>query len=139
MFRTIMLPVDLTDRHGPALRIAGELCTQSKGTIILLHVIETIAGLSLEEERDFYNRLEETARIHLHRLGMQLETKHVPWKAEIAYGYRTAESVRHATEVGADLIIVSTPKIDPAHPTEGWGSLGYKIGILSQCPVLMVK
>jgi len=139
MFHRILLPVDLTDRHGRALAIAAELSAQSKGNVTLLHVIETIAGLSLEEEKEFFSRLEETARGRLHQLGMELEKHHVPWKADIVYGHRVAECLRQATQMAADLIILTAPKIESADPTAGWGSLGYKIGILSQCPVLMVK
>jgi universal stress protein A len=139
MFHKILLPVDLTDRHGRALTIAAELSAKSKGTVTLLHVIETIAGLSLEEEKDFFSRLEETARVHVHQLGKQLEKHRIPWKADIVYGHRVGECLRHATQMGADLIILTAPKIESADPTAGWGSLGYKIGILSQCPVLMVK
>jgi Protein of unknown function (DUF1501) len=33
----------------------------------------------------------------------------------------------------------SLPRTDPANPAGSWGSLSYKIGILSACPVLLVK
>jgi hypothetical protein len=48
MFKKILLPIDLTDRHGRVLVVAAELATQSGGEVILLHVIETIAGLAME-------------------------------------------------------------------------------------------
>jgi nucleotide-binding universal stress UspA family protein len=122
MFQQILLPLDLTDRHARALTIAAELSSQSKGAVTLLHVIETIAGLSLDEERDFYDRLEDTAKAQMNQLGNQLAKHGVSWKSEIAYGQRVAECLRHATEIGADLIILTAPKIDPAHPAAGWGS-----------------
>jgi nucleotide-binding universal stress UspA family protein len=73
MFKKILLPVDLTDKHGPALDLAADLAKQSGGGILLLHVIEVIAGLSMEEEKDFYGRLEKMARGHLKRLGGRLK------------------------------------------------------------------
>ena len=36
-----------------------------------------------------------------------------------------------------DLYLVELP--DPEHPAAGWGSLSHKIGLLSSCPVLLVK
>jgi len=38
-----------------------------------------------------------------------------------------------------DLIVLTSHKIDLAHPAEGWGTTSYKVGILCQCPVLLVK
>jgi nucleotide-binding universal stress UspA family protein len=139
MFKTILLPVDLTDRHGPVLDVAGELAAQSKGEVILLHVIETISGVAIEDEREFYDRLERTARDHLDRLGKHLDEHKATWRAEVRYGNRARESVQYALAAAADLIILTAPRFDPAAPGAGWGSMSYRIGILSQCPVLLVK
>jgi nucleotide-binding universal stress UspA family protein len=139
MFKKILLPVDLTDKHGPALDVAADLAKQSGGEIVLLHVIEVIAGLSMEEERDFYSRLEKTARGHLGRLGGHLKHRAVAWRAEVLYGHRGAEVVRFATATGVDLIVLTSPRLDPSNLSAGWGSLSYKISIACQCPVLLVK
>jgi nucleotide-binding universal stress UspA family protein len=138
MYRNILVPLDLTDRHQPALRVAAELVAQSGGTVTLLHVIEVIAGMPIEEERTFYGRLERMARVHLERSAAQLGEKQVRWQAETIYGNRTAEILRRAAGSGADLIVLTAPTISPEHPT-GWGSLSFKISALSPCPVLLVK
>ena len=44
-----------------------------------------------------------------------------------------------SAEEAADLIVLTAPRFDPAAPGAGWGSMSYRIGILSQCPVLLVK
>jgi len=139
MFKKILLPVDLSDRHRQALEEAASLARQSGGEITLLHIIEVIAGLSLEEEREFYKRLEKSARNHLARLAGHLKQHQVAWRTEIIYGHRGPEVVRYAAENGVDLIVLTSPRIDPNNPGVGWGSLSYKISILSQCPVLLVK
>lgn len=139
MFKNILLPLDLTEKHAAALRVAGELAQLSKGNVTLLHIVELIPGLSLEEEKTFYDRLERVARAHLERLGQQLAKQHVSWKAEVRIGRRAPDSVAYAVENGVDLIILSAPRIDPAKPEMGWGSMSYKIGLLSQSPVLLVK
>jgi universal stress protein A len=139
MFKSILLPVDLTDRHQRVLAVAAELAAQSGGEVTLLHVIETIAGASMEEEKGFYGRLERAAQSHFDRLGKQLGEGNTSWRAVVRYGNRAHESVRYAAEAGIDLIILTAPRLDPAAPSVDWGSMSYKIGMLSQCPVLLVK
>jgi universal stress protein A len=138
VFKKILVPVDLSDTHQHAIEIAARLAG-SDGQVILLHVVEVIPGLWVEEERDFYDRIETAARDHLSRLGRQLEEVQVPRREEIIFGNRAEEIVRYAMETGVDLIVLSSHRIDLKNPAAGWGTLSYKIGILSQCPVLLVK
>ena len=42
-------------------------------------------------------------------------------------------------ESDADLIILTAPQVDPVNPVAAWGSMSHKIGVLSPCPVLLVK
>lgn len=139
MFQKIVLPLDLSDRHQRAVEIAADMAVQSGGMISLLHVIELIGGSSMEEEKDFYKRLERTARAHLDKCGKRLAERKVSWQAEVRYGNRAAECVRFVQEVAADLIILTAPRLDPANPAVGWASMSYKLGVLSHCPVLLVK
>jgi universal stress protein A len=139
MFKKILLPVDLSDRHEPALDIAAELVQQSGGEVTLLHVIEVIPGLAMEEEKSFYDRLERIARRHLERLGDLLVKRQVTSRQEVLFGSRAPEIARHATDTGANLIVLTAPPFDPAKPAAGWGSLSYRVSILAQCPVLLVK
>src|SRR5262245_13313567 len=139
MFKKILVPVDLTDKHRQALDVAGELAAQSGGEVTLLHVVETIPGLPMEEERTFYNRLERVARSHLEGLGKRLAERKVACRVEVRHGHRAPESTRYATEMAADLIILTAPRFDPAAPGAGWGSMSYTVGILSQCPVMLVR
>ncbi len=139
MFKNILVPLDLSDRHQPALKIAAELAAQGKADVTLFHVIEIIPGLEMEEEKTFYQRLARSARAHLERVGGALAKHGVSYRIEIVYGNRAAETVRHAKERATDLVILTAPQIDPNNPAAGWGSLSYKMGFLSPCPVLLVK
>jgi nucleotide-binding universal stress UspA family protein len=139
MFRHILIPLDLTDKHRQALAIGAELAGQSGGTVTLLHIIEKIPGLSDEEEKGFYDRLERAARTHLTNYAEALGLRKVASQLEVYCGQRAPEIARYAREKGADLIILTAPHLDPEHPTAGWGSLSYRVGILAPCPVLLVK
>ena len=139
MFKNILIPVDLTDVHQPALDIAARLAKGNDGEVTLLHVIEVIAEMWAAEDRDFYTRLEQRARDYLARLGHALETRGVPRREEVVFGSRAPEIVRYAMETGIDLIVLTSHRIDLQHPSAGWGTVSYKVGILAQCPVLLVK
>jgi universal stress protein A len=139
MFQNILVPVDLTDRHQRALEIAANLARQNGGQVTLLHVIELIQGLPMEEEKTFYQRLERKARAYLDRLCRTLEEQKVPFDVEILFGDRAQEIIRHATQSGTNLIVLTSRRIDMDHPGPGWGALSFKLSLLSQCPILLVK
>jgi universal stress protein A len=139
VFERILLPIDLSDRHSAAIDLAARLIGQPDGAVVLFHVIEEIAGLSSEEGKGFYGRLEKAARKHLDRLAGILTKRKVSCRAEVVYGHRAAEVIRYASEAKTDLIIATAPRVEPKNVTAGWGSLSYKISLLSPCPVLLVK
>jgi nucleotide-binding universal stress UspA family protein len=139
MFKKILVPVDLTDRHQQALDAACQLAAHSAGEVTLLHVIEVIPGLSMDEEKDFYKRLERIARKHLEPLNTRLKERGVSSQSEIRYGVRAQEVVKYAQEVRSDLIVLTAPRFDPDNLMAGWGSLSHKLSLVSPCPVLLVK
>jgi universal stress protein A len=119
----------LTDVHQPALEIAARLAQGSAGEVTLLHVIEVIAEVWAGDDREFYDRLEQKARDHLARLGHYLGERAVPGREEVVFGNRAPEIVCYAVEEGIEL----------ESPSAGWGTVSYKVSILAQCPVLLVK
>lgn len=139
MFKRILLPIDLSDRHHRALEMAAELAGPHGGEVVLIHVVELIAGIPVEEEKAFYSRLEKTARAHLEQLGDRLKQSNVAWRARVFLGHRVAEIVRHAEEMKADLVVLTSPPLDQNNLLAGLGSMSYKVGLFSPCPVLLVK
>jgi nucleotide-binding universal stress UspA family protein len=139
MFRKIVVPLDLTLKHQKALETAADLAGQGGGEVALVHVIELIHGLPVEEEKDFYNRLERVAQVHLERHAGLLRERKIAVRKETFFGSRALEVLRFAQETGADLIVLTAPAIEPGKPQVGLGSLSYKIGVFSPCPVLLVK
>jgi nucleotide-binding universal stress UspA family protein len=138
MFKKILLPLDLSDRHRRAVDIAAGLAKQSGGEVVLLHVVEMIPGLPLEEEKAFYGRLDKMAQTHLEGVARRLSERKVPCQSKVLYGHRAREVADQAEALAADLIVLTAPQIDAGNPT-GWGSLSWKIGALCGCAVLLVK
>lgn len=139
MFKRILLPIDLSDKHAKAVELAANLAGQNGGEVVLIHVVELIAGLPIEEERAFYQRLEKTAHAHLEKLGERFKQRSVAWRARVFVGNRVPEIIRHAEEMKADLVVLTSPPVDPNNLLAGMGSMSYKIGLFSPCPVLLVK
>ena len=139
MFKNILVPVDLTDAHGHTLEIAAELAGRTGGQVTVLHVIELIAGLSQEEGKEFYGRLEKKAHEHVAGLAGRITAQKVPCQTAVVFGNRTAEVLRQAQQHAIDLIVMTSHRIDPQQGPAGLGTLSHKIGILSPCPVLLVK
>jgi nucleotide-binding universal stress UspA family protein len=138
MFQKILLPVGLGEAPQAAIDRAAELAGP-KGEVVLLHVIELIAGLPLEEEKSFYRRLEKTAQAHLASLRKLVESRHVSCREEVRIGNRVTGIIRFAAEMQADVIVLLAPRPTPENPMAGWGSLSYKVSFFSSCPVLLVK
>ncbi len=139
MFRTIVVPVDLTDRNQPAVEMAAKLSTQSQGTIHLLHVIETISGFSVEEEPEFYGRLEKRAAKHLEALSAPLRESGIRVESEVIYGRRAKTILEEAGKIGADLLVIQSHRIDGERRGEGLATLSHQVGLFALCPVLLVR
>jgi len=139
MFKRILIPVDLAAVHEPAVRMAAKLAQTNNGSITLLHVVELIPGLPQEEERLFYQRLEKQAQVHLAKLAKIAAESKASCSAEVVVGHPLKEIVEYAEKNAMDLIVLTSHRVKLENPVIGWGTLSYKIGILSQCPVLLVK
>ena len=138
MFRRILVPVGLALKDARAVEVARDLASESGGTVSLLHVIEPV-DLPFEEMRDFYARLEEKSLRVLEERVAPLRDAGIEHTANVEYGDRASTIVGHAEKHASDLIVMTSHRVDPANPGLGWTTLSYKVAILAQCPVLLVK
>ena len=139
MFQRILVPTDLTERAAKALDLALALGVSAGSRVILLHVIEPVRGLEIEEAKPFYQKLEEKAQRAMEEARLRLSKTQAEVVAEIVYGDRAEEIVRFAAAHKVDLIVLASHKITPSIGGRDWGTISYKVGILAQCPVLLVK
>jgi len=138
MFKNILVPTDLSQKSIVALDIAIKMALDDETMITLLHVIEMIEDDD-GEFTDFYERMQKRALRKMDAIVKQYEGARPMIRTETALGKRVDEIVRFAYEKDIDLIILSSHKIEEANPMEGWATISYKVGILSHCPVMMVK
>ena len=139
MFKNILVPTDFLDNDQHALEIAVRLCSMDNGKICLLHVIEVISNTTFEEFEDFYAGLEKRSFKDLNAIVDRLDTSKTAVEPQVVYGNRTREIVRYAEQHQVDLIIMKSHKVDLEDRSRGWGTISYKVSILAQCPVLLVK
>ncbi|NLJ26661.1 MAG: universal stress protein [Deltaproteobacteria bacterium] len=139
MFKHILVPTDLTERSLNALAIAVKLALREESRITLLHVIETIQDTELDDFSDFYEKLGRRASRKMEQMISQYREGQLTIQTEITYGKRVKEIIHFATNQEIDLIILSSHKIEADNAVQGWGTISYKVSILSHCPVMLVK
>jgi nucleotide-binding universal stress UspA family protein len=137
MFQRVVVPVDLTPRNAKAVDVARRLVGDG-GSVVLLHVIETL-DLPFEELEDFYRKLEEKAMETMAEMAGPLRDAGVPFDQNVRYGDRAEEIVAFSREDGADLVLLTSHRVDLESPGSSWTTLSYKVAILAQCPVLLLK
>lgn len=138
-FQHVLVPTDLTERAEGALQLAHHLTVSDGVRLTLLHVIETIDGVPFDELRRFYERLEDNARVAMIQLADRVSDGVVQAEFAVAYGRRAEEIVAFATAHKVDLIVLASHRVKPSGVSRDWGTISYQVGILAQCPVLLVK
>ncbi|MFN8440176.1 MAG: universal stress protein [Caldilineaceae bacterium] len=139
MFQRILVPVDFSEKNQRSLEIAHHLAATNQGTIYLLHIIEMIADSSFEEFRDFYQNLEHEASRKMAAWQTEFATSTIKIDHAIVFGDRVTEIVRIAEEQAADLIVMNSHRIDRNDPAASLSTISYKVSVLANCPVLLVK
>ncbi|WP_028321232.1 universal stress protein [Desulfatiglans anilini] len=140
MFLNILVPSDFTEKSLHAAKIALQLAKLQQGAkVTLLHVIETIEGAEYAEFAEFYEKLHKRAVRKMQKLVESLGSEAAAAQTPIVFGKRVSEIIHFVHENQVDLIVLGSHRIDPEKAPEGLGTISYKVGILSPCPVLMVK
>jgi len=139
MFKQILVPTDFSERSLRPLDIAVNIAEHYGGTVHLLHVVEIIQGTSFEECEEFYRKLENKARHQMAEQRKAFRDRGVTIEEAVTYGNRAQEILKFSEENRSDLIIMNSHRVDLGRPSEGWGTISYKVGMLCTCPILLVK
>ena len=138
MFRRILIPLDLSERHRHAVEAAARLADPS-ALLTLVHVIAEIEGVPPEELEDFYAALRARAEEVLQRRADELAARGLESRVEIIIGRRAGEILRIAEEEDQDLVVLASHRVDPGRPGGGLGTLSHQIALLAPCDVLLVR
>ena len=139
MFRQILVPIDFSQKHINPIEIAINLAEKYISTIHLLHVIEIIRDADFTEFEDFYNKLEKSAQKQMSTLISTYKGKSVQILTHVNYGNRVQEILKFIKEYEIDLIIMNSHKVELKNPIQDWGTISYKVALLSESPVMLVK
>ena len=139
MFQQILVPTDFSEKSQHTLDIAVKIALLGQGTIHLLHVIKIIPHAAFEDFESFYTSLEEHAEQEMGKLLAPYQDKQVNIESRIIFGDRVQDILRFAEDYNIDLIVMNSQKVDLNNPVQGWGTISYKVGVLSHCPILLVK
>jgi nucleotide-binding universal stress UspA family protein len=60
-------------------------------------------------------------------------------ESAVVYGRRAEEIVKFAAANDVDLIVLASHRVNSLMVSRDWGTISYQVGILAQCPVLLVK
>ena len=139
MFKRILVPLDLSGRHGRTIDTACELAQLHHARVTLLHVVQQIPDIASGELSDFYRRLERVSARRLGRIADRFTSRGLPVGVAVCIGEPAREIVKTAATKKIDLIVMGSHKVAPGPPSVGWGTTSYKVGIFCRCPILLVK
>jgi nucleotide-binding universal stress UspA family protein len=139
MFRRILVPVDFTPKNERALRQARELAELTRGEITLVHVVETLEDELDQDLEAFYRRLEEKAEPKMAAALAALGEGGFTKRSAVVLGHRARAIADFAQHERADVVVLSSHRVDPDQPGHDWLTISYRVAILARCPVLLVK
>jgi nucleotide-binding universal stress UspA family protein len=139
MFEHILVPLRLGSADARLIEPALGLARMSQAEVTLVHVVEKIAGLPGAELRRFHEGLAKRARKTLERHAKAFSREGVPVTISVLLGKAPAEIVRFAMSQEVDLIVMGSHCVRADDEARGWGTTSYKVGLLCQCPVFLVK
>ncbi len=140
MYQKILIPVDLaeTDLANPAIAAACELAKASGGTLRLVNVLPmTPVMLAEYVPPDFDTQQRTTAEESLARMATECGLGAARASSTVRQGGIYHEVLEEATDIGADLIVMSSHR--PAMRTYFLGSNAGHVVRYAKCSVLVVR
>lgn len=141
-FQHILVPVDSTAKNNAAMDIAFELAIQNRASASILHVVQAIDSdgeTPDEETTEFYDQIRKRTESEMERISQRFIDAEVPCEVKVRVGDRLQEIIDFSSQHAVDLIIMSSHRIDPGNLAETWATLSYKVSVICDCPILLVK
>jgi nucleotide-binding universal stress UspA family protein len=140
MFDHLLVPVRMGQLDGGPLEAALGLAKLSQARVTLVHVVEKVPGMPASDVRAFYEQLSEKAERELARTAKAFSREGIPVESTVVVGDDAAvEVVRLATKRRVDLIVMGSHTVRAEEQGRGFGTTSYKVGLMCQCPVFLIK
>ncbi|CAM2064299.1 Universal stress protein [Sulfidibacter corallicola] len=139
MFKHLLIPTDFSDVAEKGLNMALRFSEPGHTQITLLHVIESIAHLSEEENREFYDKLEDRSRTKMGEIAQALSEKGYEVVCRQVIGKRIEQIVGIAAELQVDGVVMGSRTMDLERPTLGLHSISHMVASLAQCTVILAR
>ena len=141
-FRHLLVPVDIAQRTTTAMEIARSLAVENEAQVTLLHVIQTIGGdddQPDEETQRFYDHLQTRVAPQMEKMAESFRAAGVDVAVETPLGDRLREIAAFGNTRDVDLIVMSSHRVDPDDLAASWGTLSYRVSVVCDAPILLVK
>ncbi len=141
-FQKILAAIDFSDESTRALQRAAALVKAGEGELHVIHVVPGLVyrGVAYLEllAPDAQEREQAAAEKALTEAVSALGREHTPASVEVLDGEPRSAILKHANEIGADLIVVASKGYGRAHEIL-LGSVAAHISHAATCSVLIVK
>ncbi len=141
-FHHLLVPVELSERKTTAMDIALSMASENNARVTLLHVIQTIGGDDIppdEETERFYDHLQSRVAPKLQEMAQQFRDAGIEVAVETPVGDRLREIAAFGNDEAVDLIVMSSHRVDPNDLAASWGTLSYRVSVVCDAPILLVK
>ncbi|PEN15249.1 hypothetical protein CRI94_02925 [Longibacter salinarum] len=141
MYDAVLIPVDLSATNDLVLEKAKSLARAGETEVTLLHVIEMLDDITLDDDPEFYEELRENAEKKITDWAEKLTEAGFDVTAEVKYGEsgQGQEIVATARELPADLIVMRSHVVDPDESREQVGTVSHQVALFAPCSVLLVR
>lgn len=139
MYREIVVALDGTTGAEDALPVAGAMARSSGAHLELVRVVPRLpqGAMSVEQTATAQGDAIEQAEAYLAGVARSLRRADLSVDWTVLPGDAVRGIFRAAKDVDADLIMLSSGRLDSAHDLEG--SVALKIVRLATCPVFVVS
>ena len=139
--RRILVPVDFSDSSALALRNAAKRATESRGSLIIVHVVPADygwLGIGREELRDLDRSLQRQAANRLRAFADENVNHNLTAELQVRVGQPAEQILAAARESQCDSIMLSTRGLTGLDRYL-IGSVAHRIAQLAPCPVVLLR
>jgi len=139
MYNSILIPVDLSATNDRVLERAMQLGTAGDTNIFLLHVIEVLDDIPVEEDPEFYDELRQNANDKIQKWAGRLAEGGFSVTAEVQFGQQGQDIVATARDHDSDVIVMRSHVVDADDTNEKVGTVSHQVALFAPCSVLLVR